>query len=110
MKQAYLLNNPLFVREGRLKDCSSLSLFSAKGAVLDTVKPSEDGKGYVLRLYDPNNRSTTVSINSDFKIANAYFTDMLENIIEQASVIGKNQIAFRIKPFEIVTLKVLFDV
>ena len=105
-KQASILNNPLFAVKGALKTGESYSLFNVFGAVLDTVKPAENGNGYILRLYEPTNSTTAVKITSDAKILSADFTDLLENNLDEKAEINSNAINFRIKPFEIVTLRV----
>ena len=108
-KQAYLLNNPLFAVSGALKETNSYSLFNVSGAVLDTVKPAEDGNGYILRLYEATNSTSSLKITSDAKISSAVFCDLLENDLNVKAEINSNEIEFKIKPFEIVTLRVVLD-
>ncbi len=106
VREAYLLNNPLFAVEGALKANKEYSLFAADGAVLDTVKPAEDSDGYILRLYEPCNSSGKVRITAGAEILSAEFTDLLEKSTDVAPVIESNELILTVKPFEIVTLRV----
>ena len=84
-------------------------LFSAIGvsACGETIKPAEDGDGYVIRLYEPYNSSGIVKLKSAKKFKKVIPTDIIENSINNFNVeITDNGLEFNIKPFEIVTLKV----
>lgn len=111
VKEGYVLNNPLFALSGRPgngKLPERFSLFECSGAVMDTIKPSEDGEGWVLRLYEPYNRSQAVCIKSGRKMKKVIPVDILEHPINDFAVTyTDDEITFRIKPFEIVTLRVM---
>lgn len=107
-KEASLMNNPLFARNGAIKNNEEFSLFSVKGAILDTIKPAENQEGYILRFYETNNSSETVTVVSGAEIKEAYITDLLENEKNDNVLLSSNQISFKIKPFEVVTIKVIF--
>ena len=113
VKEAYLLNNPLFVVEGTAANScipETFSLFESHGAVLDTIKPAENGDGLVLRFYEPYNSSQVVTLKCGKKIRNVLPVDIMENPIEGFLVSQSEDIlTFRIKPFEIVTLKVWME-
>ncbi len=110
VKEAYILNNPLAVVEGVADGKAvpeSFSLFECNGAVLDTIKPAEDGDGLVLRFYEPYNCSGKVRVQSGKKIKKAIFTDLLENAIDRKDPeYRENEISFDMKPFEVITLRV----
>ena len=107
VKEAYLLNNPLFAVGGMAAKDEAFSLFACDGAVLDTVKPAEDGDGLVLRIYEPYNCAQTVTLSSDRKIARVQAVNLMEEPMDGPIVEKTEQgISFGIKPFEIVTLKV----
>jgi len=109
VKEAYLLNNPLFAISGNVKKLpESFSLFECSGAVLDTIKPAEDGDGLILRFYEPYNSSNKVSVISDVKLEKVEFTDILENPCDcKALNYSERSFEFAVKPFEIVTVKVI---
>lgn len=105
VKEAYLLNNPLFAVPKAVTD--AYSLVECTGAVLDTIKPSEVGDGWIFRIYEPYNKSENVKLKCGFNVKKAEFTDLMETEkIDIAHTVNDNEIEFSIKPFEIVTLKV----
>ena len=109
VKEAYLLNNPLFAIKGTVGETGipeAFSLFACNGAVLDTVKPAENGDGLVLRFYEPYNCSQTVAVRSGKKIQRVMPVDLMENPVDDPQITQNEQgLSFVIKPFEIVTLK-----
>lgn len=113
VKEAYMLNNPLFAAAGMVtrEDMpEAFSLFECSGAVLDTIKPAENGDGYVLRFYEPYNSTQTVTLTCGKKIACVQVVDLMEDPTDDMPVERIEQgISFNIKPFEIVTLKVWLD-
>lgn len=107
VKEAYMLNNPLFAVKGKAKLAEEFSLFECEGAILDTIKMAEEDDGYVLRFYEPYNASSSVNLTSAKKIKKAIPTDIMENQIDNFDVkIIDRGLEFNIKPFEIVTLKI----
>ncbi len=110
VKEAYILNNPLFAMEGKPKKPGTpkeFSLFACDGAVLDTIKPAEDNDGWVLRFYEPYNASGMVNLQCGKTIKKVMPVDIMENQIHNFEVEAfDNGFKFNIKPFEIVTLKV----
>lgn len=114
IKHAFLLNNPLFAVEkdfhkgGLIPD--SFSLFTCHGAVLDTIKPAEDGDGYILRVYESNNTHSDVTILCGSLVTRAFFVDLMENELGSEPSFMQQTITFPIKPFEIVTIKLWLDI
>ena len=118
VKQAYLLNNPMFavrLEKGSSKKTipESFSMVSCQNAILETIKPTENGDGYILRMYEPYNRSGTVCVQSGLPITNAQKCDLLENVQKDALPIRMEAdgrtFFIPIQAFEIVTLRVWFD-
>jgi len=113
VKEAYILNNPLLVVNGKPEKSDipkAFSLFDCDGAVLDTVKHAEDGEGWVLRFYEPYNSAQTVNLMCGKKIKKAIFVDLLENCIDDKDLkITDNSLAFKIKPFEIISIKIWLE-
>lgn len=105
VKEAYLLNNPLFSLPQAVS--APYSLAECSGAVLDTIKPAEDGDCWIFRMYEPYNKSGKVTLKCGFDVKKAEFTDLMETEKEDIPhSINGNEIEFSIKPFEIVTLKI----
>ena len=110
VKEAYVLNNPLFAVDAMpmVNAPESYSLFNVKGAVLETVKPAEDGNGYILRLYEPYNRKNRVELTASNNIKSINMCDMLENDLTDNNInVFENKASFDINQFEIVTLRVI---
>jgi alpha-mannosidase len=119
VEKAHLLNNPLFAKvsdknnnKSDLKD--KFSLFECDGALLETIKMSEDDNGYILRIYEPVNRGGQVKIKSYDKIKSAVLCNLIEQNINSFDKDNKeitvkdNEIEFNIKPFEIISIRVNF--
>lgn len=118
---AYMLNRGLIARElpeitASEKACGNVSGESlpeeyslvsceAKGVYIETVKKAEDGDGIVLRLFEAFRETKEVVLRFGIKIAGASLCNLLEEEEEKLPIAG-NSVAFTIKPFEIVTIKV----
>ncbi len=94
-KYAYALNRPLFVVQS--KPMPSLIKTSDARAVVETVKPAEDGNGFIARLYNDTPAPISVRVETEGEVS---LTDMLEN----GSTASEKTISLR--GFEIVTLRV----
>ena len=94
--QAYAFNRPLVPVVG--KETSSLVQTTNRHAVIETVKPAEDGDGYIVRLY--NDRPDTVKTKLIVKGTKMILTDMLENNLSQTD--GN----LTLRGYEIVTVRV----
>lgn len=75
VRRGYLFNNPPLIVKG---EYSTPEIFDLKNdnIITETVKPSENGNGVVVRLYERFGRETVSDIPSEWK--NVRETDMLE--------------------------------
>jgi len=105
--EAYKLNQPLLVQT-QTAEQEAFSYASAAHAnvIVETIKDAEDGSGTVLRLYESENAytKTKLTVNADFE--KAYICNLLEETEHEASVAGK-EIEVVLKPYEVVTVKVV---
>jgi len=107
--KAIEFNNPVIAincdgGDGTLPPSYS-AVFSTGSLVLDTVKPCEDGNGFVIRAYEPMRKKGTETLSLGSIANKAYICDMLENELTELTVTdGKITLPF--KPFEILTIKV----
>lgn len=112
VSQAYALNDPLLVAEGNRsstsKGAASLRLLSADrpNVVIETVKQAEDGRGLIVRLYESQRRRGPVTLRTGFPLKGAWRANLLERDGEALPVEG-NQVRFPIRPYEIVTLRLV---
>ena len=75
--------------------------------ILSAFKMAENGKGYVIRLYEPHGRDTKVTIETPFDIKKAERVNFLEEVKGQVRA-GRNQLTVSLSPWKVVTLRLLF--
>ncbi|MDY6877235.1 MAG: alpha-mannosidase [Chloroflexota bacterium] len=127
---AYALNDPLLVTEkqggrgaggggaegggtegggteGRYKTCP-YSLFSidCPNVVIETIKQAEDGNGIIVRFYESQRRRGEVTLMAGFALDGVWRTDLLEED-QVALTPDGNQVSLAVKPYEIVTLRLV---
>ena len=72
--------------------------------IVETIKPAEDGNGFIARVYEAEGTYTTCNLSFDSSIKSVFNTDMLE--YEDTPIISKNNtVTLSFKPFEIKTLR-----
>ncbi|MBE6730442.1 MAG: alpha-mannosidase [Ruminococcaceae bacterium] len=104
-KEAYALNNPLYITEGVLDvECDKGELFKAEGEiVIEAIKKAEDSGKTVIRAYEPYGNS----VKAVFRFKDEVLlteTDLMERNIGETKKLMEYQRSF--KPFEIVTFTV----
>jgi alpha-mannosidase len=124
---AYALNDPLIVveaqqsapvEESREAKSATLNLQSPitnnfsflstdrPNVIIETVKQAEDGRGLIVRLYESQRRRGPVTLTAAFELAEVWRTNLLEDNETAYTVEGK-QATFPVKPYEIVTLRLI---
>ena len=98
LAQGYLLNQPPIVTEGLLPE-GSFARTTEENVVIDTIKPAEDGVGFVLRLYEAVGRKTTTALKLKLP-ADLTECDLMENPLGKAD--GESLL---FTPFEIKTIR-----
>lgn len=111
VEAAYVLNRGLQSKilgsqSGDLQEIYSLVSCDAKGVFIETVKGADRGDGIVLRMFEAFKETKTVGLQFGCKVTKAYLCDMLENE-ETELPVEDGKVRFRIKPFEIVTVKIV---
>ncbi len=110
-RAGYEFNHPLlsFVDTGHEGDMPSRHSFlevAPSNVVLSALKPAEDGKGLVLRLYEAHGSETEATITMDRNVKSAWESDMVEwERVGGVSADG-NVLRLRFRPFEIKTVRV----
>lgn len=89
----------------------STSLFSyqSEHVIVDTIKPAEDGKGTIIRLYESSGSRGKATLQlpvdlDDSKANDIVLVNILEDLLEPLSLTD-NQLQLNFKPYEIKTLK-----
>jgi alpha-mannosidase len=76
--------------------------------LLSAFKRSEDGDGYIARLYNPYSSSVEVTVKYGFKVKSIHEVDIPElNVIEPLGEGELSTAVLKFKPFEVKTLKLL---
>jgi alpha-mannosidase len=109
---AYALNDPLIVAGGSkrppISNLQPLISVDRPNIVVETVKQAEDGDGIIVRLYESQRRRGPVTLSVGFDLTKAWRTDLLEE--NQATLeLNGNSITLSLKPYEIVTLRLVAD-
>ena len=102
VREGYGLNNPLHVLPGT---CQKQTGFwcSGRNAVLETLKPADDGRGVILRLYESMGETAADTLNSPFP-GDLYVCAIDEEGDETRLGTG-NSFDIRLRPFEILSLR-----
>jgi alpha-mannosidase len=111
IKAAYCLNDPIIAYRSSVKSESANNLNSMfktdkENVVIETIKQAEDGTGCIVRMYESLGTRGNVNLSAGFNVKECFETDLLENNKTQLPVLG-NEINFSIKPFQIITLRVI---
>ncbi len=110
VEKSYVLNRPFIAKTvqkntaGGLPQSFSLLHCLTSGVIMETVKAAENGDGVIVRMYEAYKERKTVRVC----IPNAkavVLCDLNENEIETLDL-NAETVAFNIKPFEIITLKI----
>ena len=76
--------------------------------MLSAFKLTEDGKAVILRLYEDQNRRGEVKVSFPRNIVQAFECDPFENELPELEI-EKESVIMSMKPFEIKTIKVVFE-
>ena len=108
--ESYKLNNPVVCRKGcgKYGDLPEFSFIDCdkENVVIETLKLAEDSDDVIVRLYDCDNRLTNGRISFAFNVDQVKVCDIQENDLYEIPV-NDNSVFITVKPFEIVTLKVI---
>lgn len=114
VQMAYNLNVPLVVSVQNKKDekqklpvakiPKSLLSSSRKETFLETIKRSEDGKDWIVRMYENCNCHVTASIKTGFPVKKVEECNLLEKKVRDISI-EKDEFTVSFKPYEIKTFR-----
>lgn len=86
-------------------ETDSLAKIDCENIIIETIKPSEDGTGIVLRLYEAEKYGCKAVLKPNFSYKNVYLTNMLEEINSEAEQNENGDIKLTFGAFEIKTIK-----
>jgi alpha-mannosidase len=121
---AYALNDPLMVATGKIdwraggerratgseevliSGLHSLLTVDRPNIVIETVKQAEDGQGIIVRMYESQRQRGLATITAGFALGAAWRTNLLEENQIALAPAG-NEVTIFVRPFEIVTLRLI---
>ncbi|MDB5084627.1 MAG: alpha-mannosidase, partial [Bacilli bacterium] len=111
VRQGYELNHPLQVvpadgGQGHLPQAASFVKLDASHVVLDTLKPSEDKQGVVIRLFESVGGRERVKLHFMAVPKLAQVTNLLEEPMESIDIVG-NFVELDMLPYEVKTIKLI---
>ncbi len=107
VEEAFALNSPLVAIPGSAA-ISEAGFVSAEGLklALGSLKRSEDGRGVILRLYEPHGARGTSVVRFAREVLGAERVNLLEEADGEPVAIEDGVVRFEVRPFEVVTLRV----
>ncbi|MEM8881566.1 MAG: glycoside hydrolase family 38 C-terminal domain-containing protein [Pseudomonadota bacterium] len=108
-QEAYALNRPprLFPGKGRaVEPVGPIAHCDDPRAVIETIKPAEDGNGIILRLFDAHNTRGRLALSLNPAIVAVELCGLLENQ-NQPLDLADGQVSFELANYEVKTLRLL---
>ena len=103
--EAEALNHPVVMAPG-LGMLPTLVESNKANVLIETVKPSEDGIGYIIRVYEADGRSTRASLTLAHDIAAAEAVNLLE-VEPEALASDGNSLEIALAPRQIMTIRIV---
>ena len=104
-REAYALNRPLFV--GGPAKCPPVVACDRPNAIIETIKPAEDGDGFIVRVFENERRRGPVGLEFPTPPASVEACDLLERPDKSKRVtIEGARACVELRPYEIVSLRV----
>jgi alpha-mannosidase len=109
VRRAAELNHELYTfaassTQGQLPPTGSFIGFSGEHVVLDTIKPSEDGQGTVLRFYESSGGREQVQLKWQHPVQSVYLSNALEEQLELIEHTAGGELELHFAPYEIKTI------
>ena len=112
LAHAAALDSPLQVREapassgGVARDRFTLVTCDRPGVVIDTVKPANDGRGLIVRLYEGHGTRGPATLRFAHDVAEATECNLLEEAIGSLERFDARRVALAVQPYELKTVRV----
>jgi alpha-mannosidase len=109
IREAHSFNRPMSAieitaRDGELPESFSLIGVDEPSLVAETVKPAEDGRGIIVRLYESFGGTARARLAVPDAFKKATLTNLIERDIKKLDIIN-GEINIIAHPFEIITLR-----
>jgi alpha-mannosidase len=105
---AACFNRPLLWTNGKAPTQLSRPIVLAEpsNVVIDTIKPAEDGKGFVVRLYESIGSASQARLTFGVPVRTIHLSNTLEDALSTVAHTG-GDCALDLRPFQIMTLRVI---
>ncbi|KJC52846.1 hypothetical protein UP09_00325 [Bradyrhizobium sp. LTSP885] len=99
---------PVLWTKGRSRDPLKQSFLRASPSnlVVDTIKPAEDGDGWVVRLYESQGIQARATLDFGVDVSSVWMSNILEDRIE-ALPAERRSCRLSLRPFQIATLRIV---
>jgi alpha-mannosidase len=105
VRRAWELNVPGRAMAGSwLADSRSFLSREGAAAIVETLKPAEDGRGLILRVYEPHGARGTVTVRLGFGVQPILACNLVEEDGEEVALEGE-AFRFELRPFQIRTFR-----
>ncbi len=91
--------------EGNITEGSFVTL-SEKNVVIDAIKKAQDGRGYIIRVVEEEQKRGNITLNWSFGFEKVYECNMIEEDKAEIAADG-DEFEFTIKPFEVKTFRII---
>jgi alpha-mannosidase len=110
VQESFALNSPLCAAEvipnrGTLPTESGLVAVEGVGLALGSLKRAEDGRGVILRLYEPHGARGKSVLRFAREVKRAEVANLLEESSGPPLVAKGNTLHVEVRPFEVLTLR-----
>lgn len=102
-KEAWYLNNPLWVLPGSVATQESFCRLDVEHIAIDCVKKAEASDEIIIRVHEYEGKRGKAVLKTGFDVESWQETNLMEDGIGE---VKKGSIAFTIKPYEIKTFKI----
>lgn len=110
-REAYDLNAPLRylpMQASSHRQPASFVGAQDTGAIVETLKPADDGNGQILRVFEARGRPVTTSLTFGQAVHAASVTSIFE-VDEGALPVAGNAVEIVLRPFQILSIRVVFQ-
>ena len=108
-RYSYALNDPVIVarRTGQgTADHYGLCSVDREHVVIETIKQAEDGNGIIVRLFENQRKRGSFTLTTGFDLESVVLTNLIEDDVQPVAF-DSRQITLSIKPYEIITLRLV---
>ena len=106
VREGWRINQPERRVTGGADEVAPLVTVDQEAVVVTAVKLADDGSGdVVVRLHEAHGGRVRATLTPDFEVADVVATDLLERALPEAPAYDGRRVALRLRPFELVTLR-----